>query len=104
MKSPADIRLQPLLREREWHWEEIPALKLTLSLPHCASEDRRIRRINRYYESFARSAEQYALRFLFPAAPSRISIEPDTYSSAVYSSIFDVSPVLGGVGGFVSSG
>ena len=68
MKSPADIRLQPLLREREWHWEEIPVLKLTLSLPHCESEDRRIRRINRYYESFAGSAEQYALRFLFPAA------------------------------------
>ena len=68
MRAPAEIQLQPLERQRQWQWEEIPVLELQLSIPHCASDDRRIRRINRYYESFARSCEQYAHRFLFPAA------------------------------------
>ena len=68
MRAPAEIQLQPLERQRQWQWEEIPILELRLSVPHCVSDDRRIRRINRYYESFARSCEQYAHRFLFPAA------------------------------------
>ena len=68
MRSPAEILLQPLERQRLWHWEDIPVLELCLSVPHCESEDRRVRRINRYYESFARGCEQYAARFLYPAA------------------------------------
>lgn len=68
MRSPIELQLQPLERQRLWHWEEIPVLELRLSIPRCRTEDRRIRRINRYYESFAKSCEQYAERFLFPAA------------------------------------
>lgn len=73
MRSPAEIQLRPLVRQRQWHWEEIPVLELQLSIPHCDTKDRRIRRINRYYESFARSCEQYAHRFLFPAAAKDFS-------------------------------
>lgn len=73
MRSPAEILLQPLQRQRVWHWEEIPVLELQFSVPHCTSEDRRIRRINRYYEGFARSCEQYSERFLYPAAVNAFS-------------------------------
>lgn len=73
MRSPIELRLQPLERRRLWHLEELPVLELQLSVPHCCTEGRRIRRINRYYESFARSCEQYAHRFLFPAAAESFS-------------------------------
>ena len=73
MRSPAEIHLQPLERQRIWCWEEIPVLELQLSIPHCQSEDSRIRRINRYYEGFAQSCEQYARRFLYPAAVDSFS-------------------------------
>ena len=68
MRSPADILLQPLERQRLWYWEDIPVLELRLSLPHCLSQDRRVCRINRYYEHFAKSCEQYADRVLYPTA------------------------------------
>lgn len=68
MRSPAKIQLQPLVRERQWCRDDIPVLELKLSVPHCVAIDGRNRRINRYYESFARSCEQYARRFLLPAA------------------------------------
>ena len=67
-KTPATIQLDPLTRERQWLWEDIPVLELKLTVPHCTVEDSRTRRINRYYEHFLQSCEHYAHQLLFPAA------------------------------------
>lgn len=73
-KEPAVIRLQPLVRERTWEREEFPLLRLKLSVPHCVGTDPRLRRINRYYDAFARSCERYARRFLLPAAADAFAL------------------------------
>lgn len=67
---PADFRVEALLRQRQWTEDGIPVLTLSLSLPFCRTvlPDRRLRRMNRCFENFARCYERYCERFLLPQA------------------------------------
>lgn len=69
-KTPAELRLKPLEAERQWTWEDVPVLVMSLSLPGFAPAppDRRVRRMERYYRAFARYYERYCQRFLYPPA------------------------------------
>ena len=69
-KTPVDLRLKPQEVQRQWTQDGIPVLCLTMSLPLCTAplQNRRIRRMNRYYETFRRSYEAYCGKFLFPQA------------------------------------
>lgn len=76
MKKPLQLRLEPLLRERQWTQDGLPVLTMSLSLPSCRStlSDARLRRINRCYEHFARCYESYCESFLLPAATEAFRI------------------------------
>lgn len=72
------IRLEPLVIQREWTLGDIPVLTAELSLPRPADRDgRAARRLERYYQLYARSYLRYCERWLFPqsAEAFRLALE-----------------------------
>lgn len=72
------LKLEPFVARREWTADDIPVLTAELSLPRPVGESgQAIRRLDRYYQLYARSYLRYCERWLFPqsAEAYRLALE-----------------------------
>ena len=72
------FNLEPFVARREWTVDGIPVLTAELSLPRPVGETgRAARRLDRYYQLYARSYLRYCERWLFPqsAESCRVALE-----------------------------
>jgi hypothetical protein len=73
------LKLEPFVARREWTVDDIPVLTAELSLPRPVGESgRTFRRLDRYYQLYARSYLRYCERWLFPQSEEACRLAMET--------------------------
>lgn len=96
------LTLEPFTAQREWTVDSVPVLIANLTLPRPVGESGRpARRLNRFYQLYARSYLRYCERWLFPQAAEsyRLALEssgplPQDYATLSYNVTCNGSGVL----------